>query len=81
MLQLSLAESDFVESASRAWWVFLVTGIAWLWVALIVLRLDATSVSAIALMFGFVAIGAAWIAGFALARGFWRSSPLSASAP
>lgn len=58
MPQLSLEESDFVESASRVWWVFLVTGIAWLWVALIVLRLDATSVSAIALMFGFVAIGA-----------------------
>jgi uncharacterized membrane protein HdeD (DUF308 family) len=56
--QLSLEESDFVESASQVWWIFLVTGIAWLWVALIVLRLDAGSVSAISIMFGIVAIGA-----------------------
>lgn len=58
MRELSLEESDFVESASRVWWVFLITGIAWLWVALIVLRLDATSVSAISIMFGLVAIAA-----------------------
>jgi uncharacterized membrane protein HdeD (DUF308 family) len=58
MRQLSLEESDFVESAAGLWWIFLVTGIAWLWVALIVLRLDATSVAAISVLFGVVAIGA-----------------------
>ncbi len=58
MRQLSLEESDFLESASRVWWIFLLTGIAWFWVALIVLRLDATSVTAISVLFGFVAIGA-----------------------
>jgi uncharacterized membrane protein HdeD (DUF308 family) len=58
MRQLSLEESDFVEGAARVWWIFLVTGIAWLWVALIVLRLNATSVAAISVLFGVVAIGA-----------------------
>jgi uncharacterized membrane protein HdeD (DUF308 family) len=58
MRQMSLEESDFVESAARVWWIFLITGIAWLWVAMIVLRLDATSVSAISIMFGIVAIAA-----------------------
>src|SRR6185295_17897131 len=57
MRPLVLEEADFAESASRVWWVFLITGIAWLWVALIVLRLDATSVTAIAVLFGIVAIG------------------------
>ena len=57
MRPLELEEADFAESASRVWWVFLITGIAWLWVALIVLRLDATSVTAIAVLFGIVAIG------------------------
>jgi uncharacterized membrane protein HdeD (DUF308 family) len=58
MPQLSLEESDFAEAASRVWWIFLLTGIVWLWVALIVLRLNTTSVSAISIMFGVVAIGA-----------------------
>ena len=58
MSQFSLEESDFVEAAARIWWLFLVSGIAWLWVALIVLRVDASSVGAIAVLFGIVAIAA-----------------------
>jgi uncharacterized membrane protein HdeD (DUF308 family) len=58
MRQLSFEESDFVESAAGVWWIFLVTGIAWLWVSLILLRLNAESVSAISIMFGIVAIAA-----------------------
>jgi uncharacterized membrane protein HdeD (DUF308 family) len=57
MRPLALADRDFAEGASRVWWVFLLSGIAWLWVALIVLRLDTTSVTAIAVLFGIVAIG------------------------
>jgi uncharacterized membrane protein HdeD (DUF308 family) len=67
MRSLMLEENDFVESASRVWWVFLVTGIAWLWVALIVLRLDLTSVTAIAVLFGIVAIGLGVTEFFAMA--------------
>ena len=40
------------------WWSFLITGIAWMVVSLIVLRFDYTSVFSIALIFGFVALAA-----------------------
>jgi len=40
------------------WWLFLVTGIGWAIVGLIVLRFNYTSVHAISLLFGFVAIAA-----------------------
>jgi uncharacterized membrane protein HdeD (DUF308 family) len=58
MRQMSFEESDFVESAAGVWWIFLATGIAWFSVALILLRLNAQSVSAISIMFGIVAIAA-----------------------
>ena len=40
------------------WWLFLVTGVGWTLVGLILLRFDYTSVSAIAILFGIVAIAA-----------------------
>jgi uncharacterized membrane protein HdeD (DUF308 family) len=40
------------------WWVFLLLGIGWTLVALIVLRFDYTSVKAISILFGIVAIAA-----------------------
>ena len=40
------------------WWLFLLTGIGWMLVALIVLRFDYTSVRAISILFGIVAIAA-----------------------
>jgi uncharacterized membrane protein HdeD (DUF308 family) len=58
MQRLTFEEADFVESASSVWWVFLITGIAWLWVSLIILRLNATSITAVSIMFGVVAIAA-----------------------
>ena len=58
MADLRLEETEFAEGASRIWWLFLLTGILWLWVSLIVLRLNLESVTAIAVLFGFVAIGA-----------------------
>ncbi len=56
MQAMTLDEREFVDSATRYWWVFLVTGIAWLWVSLILLRLDLDSVYAISILFGVVAI-------------------------
>jgi len=52
----------------------LITGIAWILVGLIVLRFDYTSVSAISLLFGFVAIAAGImeIMGIFLAAGWWK---------
>ena len=58
MQQMTFEETDFAESAARVWWVFLIAGIAWLWVSLIILRLNATSITAISIMFGIVAIAA-----------------------
>ena len=55
---VTLDREEFVEGASRVWWLYLITGIAWLCVALIVLRLNLDSVYAISIMFGLVAIGA-----------------------
>jgi uncharacterized membrane protein HdeD (DUF308 family) len=56
------------------WWVFLISGLAWMFVALVVLRFDYTSVSAISILFGFVAIaaGVLEIGLTLLARGWWR---------
>lgn len=58
MVDMRLEETELVESASRFWWLFLIAGILWLWVSLIILRLDASSVKAISIIFGLVAIGA-----------------------
>jgi uncharacterized membrane protein HdeD (DUF308 family) len=56
------------------WWLFLVTGIGWMLVGLIVLRFDYTSVSAISILFGIVAIaaGVLEILVLLLARGWWK---------
>ena len=56
------------------WWLFLITGIGWMVVGLIVLRFDYTTVHAISILFGIVAIAAAVLEVFALilARGWWK---------
>jgi uncharacterized membrane protein HdeD (DUF308 family) len=55
------AENPVERAVGRVlppWWLFLVTGIGWAIVGLIVLRFNYTSVHAISLLFGFVAIAA-----------------------
>ena len=56
------------------WWLFLITGIGWMVVGLIVLRFDYTTVHAISILFGIVAIAAGVLEVFALilARGWWK---------
>jgi uncharacterized membrane protein HdeD (DUF308 family) len=56
------------------WWLLLLTGIGWVLVALIVLRFDYTSVSAISILFGIVAIaaGVLEIGVLLLANGWWK---------
>ena len=56
MSTFDLEEREAVAELGRAWWVFLMTGILWLLVAIIILRFDYTSVSAISILFGIVAI-------------------------
>ena len=54
----SLDERDVVEAATDRWWLFLVTGIAWLVFALLVFQWNYTTVYAISILFGFVALAA-----------------------
>jgi uncharacterized membrane protein HdeD (DUF308 family) len=47
-------ERMIVRDAARYWWVFLVTGIAWLLIAWMVLRMNATSIATVGVLIGFV---------------------------
>ena len=49
-------ERDVLEEASERWWMFLVTGIAWLVFALLVFQWDYTTVYAVSFLFGVVAL-------------------------
>jgi uncharacterized membrane protein HdeD (DUF308 family) len=51
-------DRELVEEAASRWWVFLLTGIAWLVFALLVFQWDYVTVTSISFLFGFVAIAA-----------------------
>jgi uncharacterized membrane protein HdeD (DUF308 family) len=51
---------DAARAAAGMWWLFLLTGIAWLFVSVIVLRFNITSVSTVGVMLGAVFV----VAGF-----------------
>jgi uncharacterized membrane protein HdeD (DUF308 family) len=53
-----LEERDVAEAAAERWWLFLVTGISWLVFALLVFQWNYTTVYAISILFGFVALAA-----------------------
>jgi uncharacterized membrane protein HdeD (DUF308 family) len=72
---------SFVPNAERSlgrllppWWLILVTGVSWILVALIVLRFDYSSVSAISILFGFVALaaGVVEIGVTMMTQGWWK---------
>ncbi|HEX2432568.1 MAG TPA: hypothetical protein VHI55_01345, partial [Gaiellaceae bacterium] len=73
MFSIASAERS-LGRALGPWWLFLITGIGWMLVALIVLRFDYTSVSAISILFGIVAIaaGVLEIGITLLAGGWWK---------
>jgi uncharacterized membrane protein HdeD (DUF308 family) len=73
MFSIAAAERSLARTLPP-WWVFLVTGIGWMLLALIVLRFDYTSVSAISILFGIVALiaGALEIAVTIVADGWWK---------
>jgi uncharacterized membrane protein HdeD (DUF308 family) len=56
------------------WWLFLVTGISWTIVGVILLRFDYTTVRAISILFGIVAISAGIleVVVMMLAQGWWK---------
>ena len=43
---------DDVVSTTKYWWVLLITGVAWVVIAVLILRFDYTTVAAIAVLFG-----------------------------
>jgi len=47
-----------VRDAARYWWVYLVSGIAWLIIAWVVLRLNATSITTVGVILGVVFLAA-----------------------
>ena len=49
-------ERDVLDDAAERWWMFLVSGIAWLIFALLVFQWDYTTVYAVSYLFGFVAL-------------------------
>jgi uncharacterized membrane protein HdeD (DUF308 family) len=61
-------------NALPPWWLLLLTGIGWTIVGLILLRFNYTSVHAISLLFGFVAIaaGVLEIGVIFMVRGWWK---------
>jgi uncharacterized membrane protein HdeD (DUF308 family) len=63
-----------LDRFTRYWWLVLLTGVAWIVVAVIVFRFDYSSVRAVAWLFGWVAIavGATELAVAPMAQGWWR---------
>jgi uncharacterized membrane protein HdeD (DUF308 family) len=55
-VNFDLEARDVAEQAAGLWWLFLLTGIAWLVFALIVFQWDYTTVYAVSYLFGFVAL-------------------------
>jgi len=50
---------DVVAASARYWWIFLITGTAWLLFSIILLRFDYTSVTSLSVLFGCAMIAAA----------------------
>jgi uncharacterized membrane protein HdeD (DUF308 family) len=71
---IAASERRMIGDALPPWWLFIVLGIGWSLVALILLRFDYTSVHAISLLFGFVALGAGFleIGMIFVSRGWWK---------
>jgi uncharacterized membrane protein HdeD (DUF308 family) len=72
--ELRTALSALRDDAARYWWLPLITGVSWIVVSIVVFRFDYTSVAAISVLFGIVALGSAltesMIAG--VSTGGWR---------
>jgi len=68
------ASAALVERTTRYWWLVLITGIAWILFSVIVFRFDYSSVAAVSVLFGIVAIavGVSELFAAMLAHGWWR---------
>jgi len=55
-MSITLDEREVVAEAAEKWWLFLLSGIAWLVVALIVFQWNYTTVYAVSFLFGGIAL-------------------------
>ena len=71
---IAATQRRMIGEALPPWWLFLIIGVGWQLVALILLRFDYTSVHAVSLLFGFVALGAGVleIGLIFISRGWWK---------
>ncbi|HEX6680299.1 MAG TPA: DUF308 domain-containing protein [Gaiellaceae bacterium] len=71
---IAATERRMIGDVLPPWWLFIVLGIGWTLVSLILLRFDYTSVHAISLLFGFVALGAGVleVGMIFVSRGWWK---------
>jgi uncharacterized membrane protein HdeD (DUF308 family) len=67
MPNVLLEEKEVLEEATSRWWLFLITGIAWLVFAIIVFQWNYKTVYAVSFLFGGLAIAAAINEFFAIA--------------
>ena len=73
-MSITFEEREVVEEATGRWWLFLVSGIAWLVFAIIVFQWNYTSVYAISFLFGIVALfaGANEFVAIAISTTGWK---------
>lgn len=66
---------EAAETAASYWWLFIITGVCWLAVSMIIFRFDWTTVLAIGVLFGTIAIvaGVLEIAVGAASSGGWKA--------
>jgi uncharacterized membrane protein HdeD (DUF308 family) len=64
---LSASDRSTMVAAASVWWLFLITGTAWLLFSIIVFRFDYTTVSAISILFGIFMLAGAVMEFVALA--------------
>jgi len=71
---IAAERQTLAERLLPPWWLFLITGTVWMVLAVILLRFDYTSVSAISILFGIVAIAAGILelGVLMLAAGWWK---------
>lgn len=62
------------RQAARVWWLFLITGVIWFIISLVIFRFDATSAAAIGVLVGVVllTIGGLELVSSALLEGGWK---------
>jgi uncharacterized membrane protein HdeD (DUF308 family) len=74
LFMITMAGQRTLARVLPPWWLMLITGIAWIVVSVILLRFDYTSVSAISILFGVVALfaGAAELVNVFIAAGWWK---------